>query len=327
MTKLSHSIERHLFHLLFQEDSIDIQGFGRIEVQRFDAEIQTHTGLCMPPARRLSFSPIAKKSEVLINHLVRYESLSFDSAIEIIQITTRGWKLELSQGRRLRLEGIGSFSKTGLQWVFQASVEANFLPEAYGLPIFRVTPLNQLNSASTEFKNTSRLNPPTPSKKREKWMAPIRTAAVMAVIISLLALGTTKEDYREMIQNASFQPNWKLLEKKINNWITIEKPIIETTDIPRTNYDPKLISEEIKAESAEIKINGQFALIVGAFGEMPNAERLVKILQTNGYPAALIRKSGELTKVAIRSFDNRESAQSEKENISLQFPAVWIYTQ
>ena len=119
MSKLNYSLERHLFHLLFQEDILDIPGFGRIEVQKFDAEIQEQSGLCLPAARRISFSPIARKSEVLINHLARYEGLSFDSAKDTIESITRNWGQELNQGKRLRLEGIGSFSKTGLQWVFR----------------------------------------------------------------------------------------------------------------------------------------------------------------------------------------------------------------
>ena len=131
MNSLNFSIERHLLHLLFQEDAVDIPGFGRIEVQSFDAEIQSQSGLCLPPSRRLTFSPISKKSQVLLNHLVRYEGLTYDSATKILEETTRNWKSELNQGKRLRLEGIGSFSKTGLQWVLQASVEANFLPEDF----------------------------------------------------------------------------------------------------------------------------------------------------------------------------------------------------
>ena len=158
MNALNFNIERHLFHLLFQEDTIDIPGFGRIEVQSFDAEIQSQSGLCLPPSRRLTFSPISKKSQVLLNHLVRYEGLTYDSATKILEETTRNWKSELNQGKRLRLEGIGSFSKTGLQWVFQASVEANFLPEAFGLPIFRVNSLSIGNPISKNRNIISKKN-------------------------------------------------------------------------------------------------------------------------------------------------------------------------
>ena len=334
MSKLNYSLERHLFHLLFQEEALDIPGFGRIEVQKFDAEIQEQSGLCLPAARRLSFSPIAKKSEILINHLARYEGLSFDSARDIVESITRNWRQELNQGKRLRLEGIGSFSKTGLQWVFQASVEANFLPEAFGLPIFRVTPLSQKESSPKELKTVAALGRSENRKRIEKWRSPIRTAAVMIGVVSLLAIGTTKDDYREMIQNASLQPNWKLLEDKLKAWSNSEKidPVTEITinqPVERINKKDfvKPTSGEIKTNSTELETKKNFSLIVGAFAEINNAERLVKDLKSNGYPAALIKRRGELTKVAIESFHNRESAQSEKENIYLQFPGVWIYAQ
>ena len=106
MSKLNYSLERHLFHLLFQEDIVDVPGFGRIEVQKFDAEIQEQSGLCLPAARRISFSPIAKKSEVLINHLARYEGLSFDSARGTIESITRNWRKPMYMQCILNFNGL-----------------------------------------------------------------------------------------------------------------------------------------------------------------------------------------------------------------------------
>lgn len=342
MNTLNFNIERHLFHLLFQEDAIDIPGFGRIEVQSFDAEIQSQSGLCLPPSRRLTFSPISKKSQVLLNHLVRYEGLTYDSATKILEETTRNWKSELNQGKRLRLEGIGSFSKTGLQWVFQASVEANFLPEAFGLPIFRVNPLSIGNSISKEpkynFEKESILN----RKRNERWLRPARTAAVMVGIVSLLALGTTKDDYREMIQNASFKPNWESIQNQIKSWVNFSPNNNSNTSIlPAQTI--KNFSQDIQIEdSKKISKNNplknkihsdkslqteSFSLVVGAFADINNAERLAKSLKSDGFPASLIKKEGELTKVSILSYTNKASAQSKKLSLAERFPGVWIYSQ
>jgi nucleoid DNA-binding protein len=290
MNSLNFSIERHLFHLLFQEEAIDISGFGRIEVQSFDAEIQSQSGLCLPPSRRLTFSPISKKSQVLLNHLVRYEGLTYDSATKILEETTRNWKSELNQGKRLRLEGIGSFSKTGLQWVFQASVEANFLPEAFGLPIFRVNSLSIGNPISKEpkynFEEESALN----RKGKEKLLRPLRTAAVMIGIVSLLALGTTKDDYREMIQNASFKPNWESIQNQINYLVnfspnsTSKKGSLPTQTMQDIYQDIEIDVLKKKAKNNSLKkIHSDkslqtktFSLVVGAFADINNAERLAK---------------------------------------------------
>tara|TARA_B100000497_G_C7633290_1_gene380643 strand:- start:203 stop:1231 length:1029 start_codon:yes stop_codon:yes gene_type:complete len=342
MYSLKFPIERHLFHLLFQEDVIDIPGFGRMEVQRFDADIQSQSGLCLPPARRLTFSPISKKSQVLLNHLVRYEGLTYDSAIQILDEITRNWKSELNQGKRLRLEGIGSFSKTGLQWVFQASVEANFLPEAFGLPIFRVNPLNIGNSISKEPKYTFEKESALKKARDEKWLKPLRTAAVMVGIVSLLALGTTKDDYREMIQNASFKPNWELIQNQILSWANLNpennsnfgtksSPIEKDIPLDFQIENSKEIVENIATNNKIYSINStqikSFSLIVGAFADLRNAKRLAKSLKLDGFPASLIKNDGELTKVSIQSFTNKMSAQSKKIRVAEKFPGVWIYSQ
>jgi nucleoid DNA-binding protein len=341
MKTLNFNIERHLFHLLFQEDTIDIPGFGRIEVQSFDAEIQSQSGLCLPPSRRLTFSPISKKSQVLLNHLVRYEGLTYDSATKILEETTRNWKSELNQGKRLRLEGIGSFSKTGLQWVFQASVEANFLPEAFGLPIFRVNSLSIGNPISKEpkynFEEESALN----RKGKEKLLRPLRTAAVMIGIVSLLALGTTKDDYREMIQNASFKPNWESIQNQINYLVnfspnsTSKKGSLPTQTMQDIYQDIEIDVLKKKAKNNSLKkIHSDkslqtktFSLVVGAFADINNAERLAKSLKSDGFPASLIKKEGELTKVSILNFTDKANAQSKKLSLTERFPGVWIYSQ
>jgi cell division septation protein DedD len=70
-----------------------------------------------------------------------------------------------------------------------------------------------------------------------------------------------------------------------------------------------------------------FSLVVGAFADINNAERLVKSLNSDGFPASLIKKEGELTKVSILNFTNKTSAQSKKLSLAERFPGVWIYSQ
>jgi hypothetical protein len=296
----------------------------------------------LPPSiEKIDFFSNIKKSQVLLNHLVRYEGLTYDSATKILEETTRNWKSELNQGKRLRLEGIGSFSKTGLQWVFQASVEANFLPEAFGLPIFRVNSLSIGNPISKEpkynFEEESALN----RKGKEKLLRPLRTAAVMIGIVSLLALGTTKDDYREMIQNASFKPNWESIQNQINYLVnfspnsTSKKGSLPTQTMQDIYQDIEIDVLKKKAKNNSLKkIHSDkslqtktFSLVVGAFADINNAERLAKSLKSDGFPASLIKKEGELTKVSILNFTDKANAQSKKLSLTERFPGVWIYSQ
>jgi cell division septation protein DedD len=353
MAALHYPLEQHIFHLLFQEDSVDVPGFGRLEAQRFGAEIQLQSGLFLPPARRLSFTPVAGPSQVLINHLGRFEGLTSSQAQTAIAATVNTWNRQLLEGKRLRLDGIGSFSKTGLQWVFQAAIESNFLPEAYGLPIFRVTPLAQRHQPTQEGGYTLPL--PQVQRRREQWLAPLRAAAVVTGAVSLLALGTTKSDFRDFVQNASFRPQWEEWVDNVQTWfepnaeevavadtfgqqsvpaLTFEDAAVEAPEVLVAEL-PKEVSTDAKSnakpESAAPKAakpsEGSYALVVGAFSDENNAHRLVKTLTDAGYPAKVLEAKVGLTKVALRTFANREAAQAAKEEAKAAFPAVWIYSE
>ena len=339
---LHYTLERHIFHLLFQEDSVDVPGFGRLEAQRFGAEIQLQSGLFLPPARRLSFSPVAGKSELLLNHLSRYEGLTASEAQTAIAQSVSEWNRALLEGKRLRLEGLGSFSKTGLQWVFQASIESNFLPEAYGLPIFRVTPLSQRQETPAESGYT--LPVPQVIKRREQWLAPFRAAAVVAGAISLMALGTTKSDFRDFVQNASFRPQWESMTENVRSWFETDAEEVIEDEFGTQSMPPLDFLQESAEEASEIEspvepskvevrpakttaAEAQYALVVGAFSDINNANRLAADLQKAGYPAKVLHAKVGLTKVALRTFANRDAAQAAKEEAKVAFPAVWIYSE
>ncbi|MDG1252210.1 MAG: SPOR domain-containing protein [Schleiferiaceae bacterium] len=352
MPNLHYTLERHIFHLLFQEDSVDVPGFGRLEAQRFGAEIQLQSGLFLPPARRLSFSPVAGKSEVLINHLSRFEGLRADEARSAIVHEVNSWNRQLLEGKRLRLDGLGSFSKTGLQWVFQASIEANFLPEAYGLPIFRVTPLSQRQSPSQQIAAPLAL--PQVRQRREQWLAPLRTAAMVTGVITLLALGTTKSDFRDFAQNASFQLQWDHLTEQVTSWLDRGPAVVAVKDEFGAQVAPEIpfLQEELPS-AIESSINPaienvvpapnepsspvakpkpsvtseSYALVVGAFSDIQNARRLVAQLKEAGYPAKMVSGNVGLTKVALRTYANRDAANAAKEEAKTAFPAVWIYSE
>ena len=322
MKSFNTSLERHIFHLLFQEDRVDIPGLGRFDAAKYGSKIQLESGLFLPPARRLSFSPVAGKSETLVNHLMRFESLDNHAVDVMLGYQVQQWQQALSEGKRLRLDGLGTLAKTGLQWVFQPAIEANFLPEAYGLPIFRATPLaNLVVPIRTEEIPI----------KTHSWTAPLRAAAVVTGAVTLLALGASKADFRDMVQSASFDPatEWRAFRSTASDWIddafakeaspreaAVDAPVVIERDI---------ILSDVEMEPS--KEGPRFFLIVGAFSEVTNAKRLEAKLLNDGYPATWIKPAVGLNKVAIRTFASRQEANKAKAALKPSFPAVWIYSE
>jgi len=326
MNSLRYSVERHIVHLLYQEDSLDIPGFGRLDATRYGAEIQLESGLFLPPARRIAFSPLQKRSDVLVNHVVRYEGVPASQARLTITETVAEWMDLLNTGRRLRLDGIGSFAKTGLQWTFQPAIEANFLPEAYGLPIFRANALANL---------TVPIRTDDVEVKRYNWKAPLRAAAVMTGAISLIALSVSKADFGVAMEQANINPpgqwlNWA--EETVDNiaswWSSEDEERSEasvTADTPAPQIDRDIILSDVESDIATP--GPRHYLVVGAFSEQGNADRLVAKLQDQGFPALSVSAKVGLTKVAVRTFSSRDEATAAKAELKAEFPAVWIYTE
>jgi cell division septation protein DedD len=78
------------------------------------------------------------------------------------------------------------------------------------------------------------------------------------------------------------------------------------------------------AASADAE-EGAYALVVGAFEEGGNAERLAANLRKAGYPAQVLQSKVGLKKVALRTFADANSARQAKAELKSDFPAIWIY--
>ena len=80
-----------------------------------------------------------------------------------------------------------------------------------------------------------------------------------------------------------------------------------------------------KADLSKSQRKGQYALIVGAFAEDANAERLASDLKKSGYPAEVLDAKVGLKKVALRTFASEDAARKAKAQLKRDFPAIWIY--
>ncbi|MGA0109705.1 MAG: SPOR domain-containing protein [Schleiferiaceae bacterium] len=369
MAALHYTLDVHLAFLLFQEDSVAVPGLGTFSVRRYGAEIQLPAGLILPPARRVSYSPQAESvSPALLAHLFAVEGLDAEAAEVALRQAVDAYREVLERGDRLTLRGIGSVRRHGAQWTFKASLEANFLSESYGLPMFR---MDLVQEQASPLRSDS-----APAPKVRSWQA----AAIVAGALGLAAIGGTKDDVRASVKQAAVEwnvPAWWSNQKTSllrtwDSWSTeLEAGYDRATEALRSNADevsevaltatnegvdavasvpapasevpaaePVAVAPEVaapKAAEAPKAANapkavrkiandkGQYALIVGAFVEDANAERLAKTLKAAGYPAQVLDASVGLKKVALRTFASEEAARSAKAKLKADFPAIWIY--
>ncbi|MCF8212798.1 MAG: SPOR domain-containing protein [Cryomorphaceae bacterium] len=360
MRPLHYDLELHLAFLLFQQDSLYVQGLGVFSVRRYGAEIQLPAGLILPPARRLSFAPEASgDSSILLDHLCSIEGFTRAEAADATDHCVAEWNRVLDRGDRLNLKGLGSLRRSDHAWVFKASLEANFLAASYGLPIFRMDLLQAADQALAAHSDPA-------APRVRSWYA----AAIVAGALGLAAVGGSKDDFRGLVQSASLRSDlgswWSSQSSLVQNFAgdasswasdrfksmsssannsevpgaepavkTSEAPLSEPVAIakPKALPEPKALAEPKAekpsapetAESVNAEPAGNYALIVGAFSDKANATRLVASLRKAGYPAKMVQSSVGLNKVALRTFANENSARKAKTELRADFPAIWIY--
>ncbi len=347
MASLNYSLNLHLAFLLFQEDSLSVHGLGTFSVRRYGAEIQLPAGLILPPARRVSFSPQAEfTSPSLVTHLQQIEGLDEAGVAEAIAAATAEYRRVLDRGDRLVLQRIGSLRRIESQWTFKASLEANFLSSSFGLPIFR------MDIASSES-----LAPSIPAKGDTSRVRSWQAAAIVAGALGLAAIGGTKDNVRATVQQATIDWNvsdwfqsqkstlirtWDSWTASVEEFVTpankpisanLAKEVVVSTPVAKKPVASEPISSEPvasepaakEADPSSAEPNGQYALIVGAFAENANAERLASDLKESGYPAEVLDAKVGLKKVALRTFASEDAARKAKAQLKGDFPAIWIY--
>jgi cell division septation protein DedD/nucleoid DNA-binding protein len=362
MASLNYSLNLHLAFLLFQEDSVSVHGLGTFSVRRYGAEIQLPAGLILPPARRVSFSPQAEfTSPSLAQQLQQIEGLDEAGVAEAIATATAEYRRVLDRGDRLVLQGIGSLRHIESQWTFKASLEANFLSSSFGLPMFRMDLATSESIAPSIPANTDA--PRVRSWQAAAIVAgALGLAAIggtkdnVRTTVQQATIDWNASDWFQS-QKSTLIRTWDSWTASVEEFVTpVNEPVREDAtlpasqpaEVPASEADSKPsakapvaskpaakgakganepISANLakKADLSNSQQKGQYALIVGAFAENANAERLASDLKKSGYPAEVLDAKVGLKKVALRTFASEDAARKAKAQLKGDFPAIWIY--
>jgi cell division septation protein DedD len=80
-----------------------------------------------------------------------------------------------------------------------------------------------------------------------------------------------------------------------------------------------------KQKAAAATRNDRYYLVVGAFGDQANAERMVADLRADGHSAQLVPSAVGTTKVAAAVVNSQQEAYAKRDVLKKTFPAVWVF--
>ena len=298
--------------LLYRYECVILPGFGAFLTKRQPAMIQPSTHAFFPPQKLISFnSQLQNNDGLLANYMATAEDISYTDALAKIQRYVLFVQTKLSQGEKIKFEGIGSFFtsvENTLQ--FEAEQEVNYLTEAFGLHSFISPSIKRIPEVTRETlkKKVITLEEKTPiaitpeKRKDKSYLNYAATAAIILGFAGIVGYGALTFHNEQVASENAYYKDVKMPQE-------IDSMIQEAT-FEITNPLPAItLNSESVSKIENTKKKGNYHIVAGAFRIERNASKKMKSLRSEGFNARLIGKNKYgLHQVVYESYSSRQSA-------------------
>jgi len=350
------TIDQYISFLLYSNECVVLPGFGAFLTRYYPAEINHATQMMRPPSKRVSFNKrINENDGLLAKTISKEENISYQQALESIDISVRSWKRMLADGNKVKLEGIGRLylnDHGNLQ--FSPAIDINYDINSFGLGIFRSEATNRdiaikktITTAISSHKKEKAKN----SKGKKINIKPMRWAAVLIPIAVIGISGTLYlgGDFPEVKNFSGWGPSYsksapadESLKEDVPSEQTTPESLSEKdglTEISENPIEEPDVPEEIvpleetgSSPSADpvkpttVITSKPFHIIVGSFKEQHNAENYVSLLQSKGYDAYIAKDGSGFHRVSVGNFADRSEADQQLLSIKNTLNSgSWVY--
>ena len=319
---------KYISELLFEYDCVIIPGFGGFIGNYAPARIQTSYHTFFPPFKSLLFNANLKQNDGLLAvRISQGEKISYSDALLSITSLVNSWHKQLNSGETLEIDHLGKLFKDkegNLQ--FEQNKEINLLPEAYGLTSF-ISPAIKRQGVRRKLEKKILRYAESPSLGSHGIPKVLKWAALLALPIGTAALlGISNFD---KIKSLSVAYSGMLFTNSPTEVVKRPPSIRPTLTTKQEIAKPSpTLEEPVKQEPAVVKpvLEKPFAIIVGAFRFLENAEGLVSDLRSKGYDATIAgqTKTG-LYRVSLHSFADKNEAFEQLAFVrSKDFSSAWL---
>ena len=306
------AVANYIHDLLYRYECVILPGFGAFITQQHSARIHQSTQEFFPPKKTVSFNrQLVKNDGLLANYLMEAEKITYDAAIDQINLFVQDLEQVLQKNNAVNFENIGSFILTeGEKLQFEPAAEINFLKEAFGLSTFTKKAVSRevYKKQAEELEEKAPIAF-TPERRSGRWM---RYAAVGLVAIGLSGAAGLNI-YSDQVNEHNIAEQQKAVSQ-------LEDQIQQATFI----IDNPLPAVTLKVS----KQTGNYHVVAGAFREAENAAKAVEELKAQGFKA---RQIGEnrfgLHQVLYSSYESRREAINELYRVKETNPGAWLLVE
>ncbi len=307
------AVANYIHDLLYRYECVILPGFGAFITHQHSAEFDPSTNLFQPPKKSVSFNrQLIKNDGLLANHVMEMEDVSYERALEKLDIFVQELTAVLQKQDTVHFGLIGTFTLTeGEKLQFEPVAGMNYLKEAFGLGSFASSEVlretYKKQAAEVEVKAPIAFTPERRSSGR--W---IKYAAV-----GLLAIGLSGAAGVNIYTNEINEHNLAEQQKAASQ---LESQIQQATFI---------INSPLPAVTLKVaKQSGKYHIVAGAFRMEENAEKKVQQLKSEGHKARQIGANRfGLHQVVYSSYENRLEALKALRAVKNSNPGAWLLVQ
>ncbi len=315
--------------LLSLHDCVIIPGLGGFIGNYSSARIDPVHHAFQPPYKKLLFNINLKQNDgLLANAVADAYGTSYNDACNLIDVFAEECRHALQTGTFFDIPDVGRlFSGREGNIQFEQDKNANLLPESFGLLPFISPPVSR-NGAVSGHDQLMMPSAMQLSGRNVFLPRALRWAAILVLPIGVAAvIGLTRYD------NITFNTtnNANILSSVFSRFSSaslVDKKVAPSRPAVAVNTKPTIVVPEIPAETKvpAIRTDDSFAIIVGAFKMMENAENYIAILNRKGVEATIFDRSRTgLYRVTIGTCSGREDAgQLLAKAKSADFNDAWV---
>lgn len=308
------AVANYIHDLLYRYECVVLPGFGAFITQQHSARVEPSRNEFYPPRKSVSFNRQLKQNDgLLANHIVAVEKISYDDAIEKLQLYVQDLNAVLDDNKIIHLDKVGSFTLTeGSKLHFEPAAQTNYLKEAFGLSPFTSTEI---------LRETYKKQAVALEEKAPVAFTPERRSSsnwLKYAAIGLIAIGLGGAAGLNIYSHQVNEHNIAEQKKAASQ---LESQIQKATFI----IDNPLPAVTLKVS----KQSGNYHVVAGAFRLEENAEKKVQELKDQGYKARRIDANRfGLHQVIYSSHEERRDALNAlwevKKNSN---PGAWLLVE
>jgi hypothetical protein len=329
-------IGKYIRMLLEERKRVILAGFGNLELIVPEGSQKPSGNRLNPPGASVRFdSSFSKDDGVLAEAVAAGEVLEREETQQGVLELVDAIKFSLDKGEDFLLPEAGIFFRdTDGKIHFRVDPAWLLEPDQYGLESMDLLELEELpieeepvKAPGTESKaapEVTKLIPPKPKPKTNRWRLIWGVAAVLIVVLVVLVLIPSEESENgERRRLFNKKPEREAVEQgeaiSDQQDVEPEKPVTDSeTEVskPEPDVEQALPIEETK----------NFFIIAGSFNKLKNASDLQDKLNSRGFQAEVMITENRMYRVSVASYATKEEAEKALSQIKSEpgLQSCWL---